>query len=186
MMMRIKKTLSAFALMGLLLVTGVSGAAAQTPITDAQAQSYQQNCIAQPNPNITPQTQQIFCACTAEQLKKTLTVEDMAATRGNDQAARDAMNKTIVNVYAPCMEFPVRDMVFMKCQKDAYQAGQQICQCLSSNMAKYVSQRAKSDLPAILAANPNVTDPMQAIVESPDYQQMEKRIALGCIQGEFK
>lgn len=159
---------------------------AQTPITDAQAQAMAQDCASKSSPYMTPQGQKLFCSCTAEQTKRNISVEDVQAIAGNDQAARNAMNKSIVTVYAPCMEFPVRDLVFTKCQKDVYQAGQNICQCLASNMGKYVSERARSDLPAILAANPNVTDPMEAIVNSPDYQQMEKRIAFGCIRGEFK
>ena len=115
----------------------------------------------------------------------TMSVEELRASANQDQSGRDATNKIIINVYAPCMEFPVRDLVFQKCQKDAFQAGQKICSCLANNMASYVRQRAAADLPAILAQNPNAFDPMNAIVTSPSYEQKEKRIALGCIQGEY-
>ena len=161
-------------------------AAAQTRITPQMAQAYAQNCTQQENPYITSSTKDIFCQCTASYMQKTMTVEDVQAMHGNDQPARNAINKMMIQVYSPCMEFPVRDLVYKKCQEDAYQAGQKICKCLSNNMASYVSKRAKADLPGILQSNPNVTDPMEAIVNSPSYEQTEKRIALGCIQGEYK
>ncbi|MAQ70594.1 MAG: hypothetical protein CL565_00205 [Alphaproteobacteria bacterium] len=161
-------------------------AEAQTRVSPQMAQSYAQNCSQQENPYISSETKDIFCQCTASYMQKTMSVEDLQAMGGNDQPARNAINKMMIQVYSPCMEFPVRDLVYKKCQEDAFQAGQKICKCLSNNMASYVSKRAKADLPGILQANPNVTDPMEAIVTSPSYEQTEKRIALGCIQGEYQ
>lgn len=158
---------------------------AQTPFTPQMAQQYYQTCLQQKDERLTAETQDIFCKCTASQTTK-MSVEEFQAMARQDQSGRDATNKMILNVYAPCMEFPVRNLVFGKCQQNAYQAGAQICGCLANNMATYVRERAVKDLPQILAQNPNVYDPMEAIVSSPSYENMEKRIALGCIQGEYQ
>ncbi|MAM33657.1 MAG: hypothetical protein CMH28_01125 [Micavibrio sp.] len=173
-------------LFAVFLIIAAHSAQAQSRISPQVAQAYAQNCAQQENPYISAETKDIFCQCTASYMQKTMSMEDLQAMRGNDQPARNAINKMMIQVYSPCMEFPVRDLVYKKCQEDAFQAGQKICQCLSNNMAAYVSKRAKADLPAILQANPNITDPMEAIVTSQSYEQTEKRIALGCIQGEYQ
>ncbi len=175
-----------YGLLALVILTmGTSPANAQTAISQKAATDYYQSCLTKTDERITPQTQDIFCKCTATYMQKSMSVQDVQAMALQNQTGRNALNKMLTNVYAPCMEFPIRDMVFQKCTKDAYQAGQKICSCLSTNMANYVKERAGAELPAILAANPNLTDPMEAIVSSPSYEQAEKRIVLGCIQGEY-
>lgn len=159
---------------------------AQTVISNQDANQYYQSCLTKTDPRITKPTQDIFCQCTASFMKKNMSVEDVQAMAKQDQTGRNALNKMLTQVYAPCMEFPVRDWVYQKCTQDAFQAGKQICSCMSDNMAKYVRERASQDLPTILANNPNLTDPMEAIVNSQSYEQAEKRIVLGCLQGEYK
>ena len=184
--MKISKMKILSLLLGLIvLISSYSPAIAQTAITQKAATDYYNSCLTKTDERITSQTQDIFCRCTATYMMKNMSVEEVQYMAGQNQNARNSINKMLTTVYAPCMEFPVRDWVFQKCTNDAYQAGQKICSCMSNNMATYVRERAAADLPAILAANPNVTDPMAAIVSSPTYEQAEKRIVLGCVQGEF-
>ncbi len=184
--MKISKMNTLSLLLGLLILSlGYSAALAQTAITQQAATEYYNSCLTKTDERITSQTQDIFCRCTATYMMKNMSVEEVQSMAGQDQRARSSINKMLTTVYAPCMEFPVRDWVYQKCTNDVYQAGQKICSCMSNNMATYVRERAAADLPAILAANPSVTDPMEAIVSSPTYEQTEKRIVLGCVQGEF-
>ncbi|MGB1077268.1 MAG: hypothetical protein ACPG05_03095 [Bdellovibrionales bacterium] len=168
----------------LCLILFPSIALAQTPVTDRQAKIFYETCSKDSDPRITPQTQKTFCQCASFGYKKHMMVEDLQAlAKGEGMEARQVMNKMIIKMYAPCMEFPVRDMVFQKCTKDAAQAGKKICGCMADKMSSYISQRAESELAGIIAQNPNVYDPLEAITSSKSYEDEEKRIVLDCIQG---
>ena len=160
-------------------------AKAQTPVTNEQAQKYYESCATNRDERMDIKTQDVFCQCSSMGYKKHMTQEDLQYLAvGEGQEARDVMNKMVLKLYAPCMEFPVRDMVYKKCTKDAYQAGQYICSCMADKMASYISERAQAELSNILKENPNVYDPLEAITSSETYARQEKRIVLQCIQGK--
>ena len=159
--------------------------AAQTPVTDAQTQKFYETCSQNRDARMSVDTQNTFCKCSSIGYKNNITQEDLQdLAKGIGQDARNAMNKLVLELYAPCMEFPIRDMVFNKCTKDAFQAGKQLCSCMATKMARYVSERGKGELATILNANPNVYDPLDAITSSAAYATQEKRIVLQCIQGK--
>lgn len=168
-----------FALL-LLMIPASSHAA--TPVTGEMAAKYNQTCKVNRDMRMHEDTQNILCDCTAMKMQGAMSVEDMQAMGGNDQNARVAINKMLTTVYAPCMEFPVRDLIYGRCKQDAYQAGKGICECLSSQMARYTAQQSQRLLGDVLRNNPNVADPMDAILSSAEFKQMEKRIVLQCIQ----
>lgn len=155
---------------------------AQTPISKNMADSYLQNCVSNQSPNMSVETQSIFCQCTVMQMQKSFYVEDMQALGAQDGRALAAQNKMLTHVYAPCMEFPVRDLIYNKCQSDMYQSKQGICSCLSNRMAQYVSTESQRLLTGILAQTPNLADPIAAITDTAEFKQKEKRIVLECIQ----
>lgn len=157
-------------------------AQAQTPVNAQTAQTYTQNCEATRDPRMLNDTQEIFCQCTAMQMQKSYTMEDMQNLSKQDATGRAAVNKMLLNVYAPCMEFPVRDLIYAKCKADAYQAQQGICECLSKRMAGYMTAESQKLLGGILQRNPNIIDPITEIMASPEFAQKEKRIVLDCIQ----
>ncbi len=161
------------------LAATIPSAKAQTSVSSEMARDYITNCNKQTDERMSKETQDIFCRCTALQMQKNISVEDMQAMSSGD---RDAANKILINVYAPCMEFPVRDLIFNKCRKDAYQAGKQICDCMATKVAAYTAEQAQEQLENILKYNPDVYDPMQEIIESNGFQKYEKRVVLECIQ----
>ncbi len=173
-----------FILSTFILSLTLSGAFAQTPVTNAQAQKYYEICAKKRDERMSPKTQDRFCQCASIGYKTHITQEDLQDLGKQDQNARRVMNKILVKLYAPCMEYPVRDMVLQKCSKDAFQAGKQICGCMASKMASYISERAQSDIESILKKDPNIHDPLEAITSSPSYEQQEKNIVLQCIKGQ--
>jgi hypothetical protein len=176
--MRIRLLLSALLLAGFL----PSLAMAQTAITAETAQKYYQNCIrnAQSDQTMKPQTKDVFCQCTAIHMQKNMVMEDIVAMSGNDQAARNALNKMLTGVHAPCMEYPVRDLIGKKCEADI--ARPDVCNCLSDKMASYTAREAQRLLGQVLATNPNITDPMGAIMETDEFKRNEQQLALSCAQ----
>ncbi len=174
-----------FFLLFIVIFTSLPAHAA-TVLNAQQVQRYYDNCKrnAAAEQRLTPETQDIFCQCTARMTQQNMSMEDIKATTGNDQNARNAINKMMLTVYAPCMEFPVRDLIHAKCQADVAQTG--ICTCLSSNMAKYTQAQSMKLLGDILRRNPNVFDPMGAILESQEFQAEQKRITLQCLTGNLQ
>ena len=154
----------------------------QTRMSDQGTETYFGNCMDLRDERMSEETQAIFCECTSLQMQQNISVEEIQAMRGNDQRARNVINKVMLNVYAPCMEFPVRDLIYNKCRENKFQASQNICSCLSEEMGKFTATSAKASLGNVLASNPNITDPMGPILESPEFVNHEKRTALSCIQ----
>lgn len=174
-------SLSRFSLLTVALALVALPAGAATPLTGQQTEKYLGNCMSQPSPTMdtTPQKRE-FCECTALQMQKHITVEDIAAQSGNDQAARDSLNKTITQVYSPCIQYPIYALVMKRCMADANVTDKSACTCSAKKMAEYTAQEAQGKLPAILAANPNVTDPSEALMGTPEFEAAQKQIADTC------
>ena len=151
---------------------------AQTPVSREMADTYYQNCVSKPDARMDPETQNIFCQCTKMFTQTYLSVEDMQAMAGNDQKARLALNKMMNDVYAPCMEFPVRDLIFKSCLE---KMSPEICRCLANNMGRYTAEKAQEFLGDILKKNPNIVDPMTPIMERPEFTRMEQQMVTECV-----
>lgn len=166
-----------------LLSFAVMPSHAATPITDEMVEKYSAQCVtsAKEEGTMIPDSQAAFCACTGQHMKSAMTVEDLQAMQGKDQAARDAINKVLTDVNGPCMSYPIHDKVYKKCMADVGQA--KTCECLSSGIATYLSAQSQTIMKDLLAKNPNMYDPMGEIMSSAAYQAEEKKLAMGCLTG---
>ena len=181
------KTLCNFVMMALAtLVIAAPVSMAQTQISPAKTAQYIQSCLKNSEADTTtsPTTKNIFCQCTGQFMQRNLTMEDLKAMGGKGQPQRNAMNKMVTGVYAPCMEFPVRDLIQKQCMEDVKQPS--VCQCLSKNMAAYTAKSAQTTLTTVLEKTPNAFDPMGAIIESPEFQAQQKEITMQCLTGKLK
>ncbi len=186
--------MKAFPLLLILLFLALPQAHAQTaPLTQAapvtktkmsndKAGQFYKLCLQRSADDkiMKPATKALFCQCNMVHMQQNMTMEEIAATTGNDQAARDAINKTIVEVYAPCMEYPVRDLLAGQCAKDI-PGKPKVCNCISDNMGSYMSKVAKPMFKEMLSKNPNMTDPMNALLENPEFKKQQESMAFSCI-----
>lgn len=165
----------------LVLALTVSPASAQTPVTSEMALQYANNCVNQPQVTMDAATITQFCHCTAAQIQKFITIEDIRAQSGNDQAARNALNKTVTHVYAPCISHPVRALVVKRCANVPQTANNPaLCNCSADGLANYTQMEAPKQLLSLFAQNPNITDPSTAFMSTPQFQAAEKQIAETC------
>lgn len=165
-----------------LSTSGIAVAAPSgTPLTNDMVTKYYNQCLVASDKEgtMTPQSSKSYCACTAGQMKNWISQENIKAMGGQDQAARDVINKVLVNVNAPCTRFPIHDMVYKECTRKMN--GESTCQCLASGIASYLEGQSETLMGKILAANPNAYDPLGEIMNSAEYQQQEKAIAMSCI-----
>lgn len=167
----------------LLAFASIGTAHAQTPITDEMTEAFYHDCVRIENEEMSAGTHDIFCQCTAQKMQENLSVEDVHTMRGNGQSARNALNDMMIKVYAPCMEFPVHDLIYNRCMKEEMRAKKGICGCLAGKMSAYTAQTAQETLGDVLKKNPNITDPMEPIVNSGAFARTEKKLVLECIQG---
>ena len=155
-------------------------ARAATPISNEMAQKYYQQCLvnSQQDGTMTEQSQKSFCTCTAQQMQKNMAVEDLVAMQGNDQSARNAINKVITDVNGPCMNYPLHDKVYGKCMQDVKK--HTLCECLASGISNKLSSQTQNMMRDILAKNPNVYDPMGELMNTSEYKNAEQQITYGC------
>lgn len=166
----------------LLLLALMSSPTSQagTPITDQMAEKYFENCIsgAQKEGTMGPESQKKYCACTAVKMKDTMDQEDLSLLSNVGDKARPALNKVLLNVNGPCMQYPVHDLLNKKCMSDVKNPA--ICSCLSNKMADFMKDISGRMLPKILADNPTIFDPITPIMESEEFQKTQQQVALSC------
>ncbi len=164
------------------LATAIIGhnAHASTPITGEMAQKYYQQCLvnSQQDGTMTVDSQKSFCTCTAQHMQKNMIVEELVAMKGQDQAARNAINKVITDVNGPCMHIPLHDKVYGKCMTEVKKHA--ICKCLASGISESLSSQTQGMMKNILATNPNIYDPMGELMNTSEYKNAEKQITYGC------
>lgn len=160
-----------------LLMPPISAAHADTGLTDKVTAQYFENCLGslQKDNTMTAGSKKAYCACTSVNMKRSMTSEDLVALSENK---RLALNKVLLYVNGPCMQYPVSEMLQKKCMTDL--KNESMCSCLSQKVGKYTQQEVQKKLPQILADNPDVYDIISPIVNSPEFQQATQQMALSC------
>lgn len=178
---------------GLLILAALAllplAARAQTAISQDMAKKYYENCKSRPDPMnaMSAQSKDMLCTCTAAQMMKSMTVEDIKIMGGNDQPARNALNKMLTEVYAPCMEFPARDLVYGNCVanpqlKAAAPNLEGLCGCVAGQAAQYIAANGPGLMRSELAKNPNVTDPLGPLMHSDGFTKASQAFTMQCLQ----
>jgi len=155
-------------------------------ISKTMANKYFENCLAAPSPNMSAETHEYLCACTSAQMMDNMTVKDVKTMTEQTQAGRFAMNKMLVQVYAPCMNYPAKELYYKNCITDPKTATlsknpEKTCTCLSNSVANYLSNQGPAIFSEILNRNPNAVDPMAALADDPKFQKFTKSKLLSCV-----
>jgi hypothetical protein len=158
-----------------------------TPIDRETANAYFLNCKANPDPRFSEETQTQFCGCTATQMLSGFTKEDMQKIGNpNDPSARTAVNKLMINIYAPCIQFPAQEYHYQTCVENPKTKilgnPETVCKCAANQVAGYLQNNSKNLLRKILRDNPTIQDPMQAIYNDTDFQNFAQSQLMGCLR----
>lgn len=148
------------------------------------ANQYFQNCVEAENKTLTSQSQEMLCACSAAKLSENMSIEEMKAMQQDSAFGQEMRNKMLLEVYAPCIEFPTHDLVLASCLNDPTKLPQkkEVCHCLASSMGQYISQNAQVALMSALQQNPNSLDPLGTLLESPSFNAKSQKIFGECVQ----
>ena len=167
-------------LIALLLIP--SYASAQTPVSKEQANTYFASCVknASQEKRFSQNAQQMFCACTAARLTQFFSVEDMQVmTSQTDPNARIALNKMIVDVYAPCMETPSRELYYAACTQTSGKT-QQVCNCTADKISSHLRDNGSQIFADILSRNPVVEDPWSLLEADQSFNNFKETAAKSC------
>ncbi|MEM6812315.1 MAG: hypothetical protein AAF549_07590 [Pseudomonadota bacterium] len=177
-----------FTFLTLIFFTSFTGSAdAATSITKTGAKAYYENCKSRPDPNMSANTQDHLCACTAAQMMKNMKVEEVQAMSLQNEQGRAATNKMIVEVYAPCMNHPAKELYLKNCLENPQTSSiakdvNATCECMSDRVAQYLKEDGPKVFEGILSRNPNIADPMAALSEDPAFTAFAQKQVVSCIQ----
>ena len=101
-------------------------------------------------------------------------------TSQTDPNARVAMNKMIINIYAPCMETPARDKYQSICAQNP-QVNQNVCKCTANKIGMHMQQNGSQIFADILANNPTIEDPWAMLEKDPQFEAFKESAAKSCI-----
>lgn len=161
-------------------------AIAATPITKETAQAYYKTCLTKDAPMMSDESKDLMCSCTAAQMMENMSVEDVQDMSSQDTAiARPAANKLIIDVYAPCIEFPARDYYYTTCVENPETSSisskpRELCNCMSDEVSGFLAENAQGVFADILDRNPMILDPMEALANDADFQKFAEKKLLGC------
>ena len=167
----------------------------ETPQTQAPyqrnfANRFYDNCLKRANAVLQGENLQLMCACTSAQITKGMTNADLASLEDSGPAGLAARNKMMLNIYAPCMEFPAKALMDYRCINTPELKGKvrnvsALCSCVSEYIAKYMAQNAPSVMANAIRTNPGTLDPMAALVDSPEFEQQSQSYLLSCLSKGF-
>lgn len=180
--MNLLKTLNLIAF--IIVFNAVSAYAGGTPITNDMAVKYYDQCLTNSAKDGTmyEENAKAFCQCTAQNMKNRLSQEDLNLLQEQGQGARDVVNRILIYVNGPCMSYPINDLVLRKCINDI--GNDKTCACLSKGISTYITSESQKLMAGILERDPNIADPLGAIMDSAAYKMQENKIAMQCAMGQ--
>ncbi len=191
--LKITRSLCLFLVAGLLsfILSGIlsGNTYAQTPISKETANAYYNNCMLTPDKRMSKDTHMMLCSCTSVKMMETMTIEDIQVMAQQSQAGRDMLNKMLLNVYAPCMNFPVQDLVELECLQDKKidMAGVKmdrsaLCHCVAKKTGTWFSSTGTALMAKVIAKNRNITDPIGPVMDSPDFRRESYDNLISCLE----
>ncbi|PJB73556.1 MAG: hypothetical protein CO093_00400 [Alphaproteobacteria bacterium CG_4_9_14_3_um_filter_47_13] len=175
----------------IIFLTGIGAlpASAQTPIGKEQASNFYNSCKSRQDPRMTPQIQDDFCACTATHMMATMSIEDIQIMTGNTPEAKTMQNKMLLDVYTPCMNYPTQSLVKGECQKNAAIAKaskENLCNCMAEKTGLWFTKEGRALMQRVINENPDVFDPIDPVMESPEFKTQSYNNMLACMAGGHK
>lgn len=160
-------------------------AQAQTKISPEIGKAYYDSCMGLRDPRMSTESQDSLCTCTAAKMQETMSVENIRTMGQNDQAGREMLNKMLLDVYAPCMQLPIAEMVNDQCMMEDKMASSHmhktdLCACVGDKTGTWFSSNGRDLMAQVLAENPNISDPMGPIMASKPFMDATFATMMEC------
>ncbi len=167
--------------------------------------------MAKPDKTRTYNAQQNMCACSADKIMTgNLTEQEMTLLATGEGKGRLGDEKIVVDIFAPCLASPIREIVYENCTNNRYwsktvksqQGLEGMCHCTANGMEKYAAAYG-SDILALVyykqahkdrrtgasvSAFTNmegddivIKDPLTTLIENLDYQKEFYTVRRNCM-----
>ena len=170
------------------VLTALTVHAEATPISDESSEAFYHSCVAKRDPRMTEDHQKEFCACSAVKMQEQMTREETQTMFQPGEEGRAMLNKMLTYVYAPCMRYPVQDLIQAQCMKDPKVASlsedntpEELCACMGEETGKWFAANGTRLLGRILARSPNIQDPITPIMESNYVKKNSYQFLIRCV-----
>lgn len=156
-----------------------------TPVNDEMAKAYYDSCMGQRDQRMSNEAQDSLCTCTAEKMKTAMSVEQIRTMGQNDQDGRNMLNKMLLDVYAPCMAEPLAEIIEDQCRLDEKMEVKgmhktELCACVAQKTGEWFTVEGRDAMAEVLAGNPNISDPISPVMESPGFKEKSFANMLAC------
>lgn len=158
-----------------------------TPLKKTTLVGYYEACLTQPNQTpLSDEGKMDFCACLSASLQDNFSAEEYQNISRNDPLGQKLRQKMVLAVETPCLNHAVEDIILRNCVTDRRTQGMietypQICSCMSEDTAQFIEQIAPETVNGMLLTDPNLTDPLNAILESRIFQAKTDDILYRCV-----
>ena len=132
----------------------------------------------------------MLCACTAANIPDGMSAQDISVFQDNSPAGQQARQRMMLNVYAPCLQYPARAITNYNCMNTPELQGRvnnvpALCGCVADGIGQYIAANGPAVMRQSLARDPNTLDPLQALVNSNEFNQRSQSILMSCITKGF-
>lgn len=139
------------------------------------ATRYYKNCVSKDDPILKAANLQLLCTCAAQKMMEVMTVDDIKTMATETQEGQFQRNRLLLQVYAPCMQYPARSLLYGNCvgtpEIQSTVPGYEIaCACMADRMASYVAENATTVVAQNLQANPADSNPLQSLMNRADFK----------------
>lgn len=155
-----------------------------TSVDKTAANTFYAHCMADRSARLGDDDRQAICACTSAQVMKTMSAEDLKAVARPDDAGRVAFSRMLVNVYAPCMDQPVRHVVTADCLRDPSvpaSSGDAVCACAAKLTGDWYVLAGRQLMAAALHNDPSLTNPVGPVVALPEFTHERDKNIQSCL-----
>lgn len=160
----------------------------RTPITTERANNYYAQCMAADDQRMSDEAQAELCSCTSVKLMSRFSMEELDLIGKPTKLGKELMHKMQSQVYGPCMQTAAQDLLFNECMRDKkimdfdLRDMPKLCRCMSKRSAAYLETDGEAMMRNILAHNPDLRDPLPAIMSSPSFRQQASNNLFSCLR----
>lgn len=161
-------------------------AAAQTKINDETAKAYYDSCMGARDRRMSREAQDSLCECTSKKMQEKMSVEDVRTMGQNDQDGRLMLNKMMLDVYAPCMQEPLSELVHDRCMTEdrmsaPYTHKADLCACIGEKTGEWFTTGGRDLMAGVLEKNPNISDPFNPVLQTDAFTNVMLDNMISCV-----
>lgn len=139
------------------------------------------SCVESEHPVLKKKELEMFCGCTASNMTKVFNTRQMKAMSEDTEEGQYQRNRMLLNVYAPCIEYPTRAMLLDNCLKqERLRNPTKTCGCIADGMGEYMRENAPKAIEQAIKRDKTDIDPLRFMLNSPAYRQYERSLAMSC------